>query len=89
MQIEKRPVGVSSMDRLDASTLSGENSAAEWRSGLDPAERNCSGVHLTVGRMRGAFRLVFVFPRRGNPISGTSNKGSEREKFLQQSRDSE
>ena len=35
--------------------------------------------------MRGAHRLVFVLRVGGNLISGILNKGSKREKYLQQS----
>ena len=45
-------------------------------------------VHLPVGQMRGACRLVFMFSSEKNPIKGTLNEGSERGKLLQQSGDS-
>ena len=72
-------MGAQLINRLDASTLSGRNSRSEWRFALDPTERNCLGVRLPIGWMRGACRLVFVFLSRENPISRTSNRGSKRE----------
>ena len=66
----------------------GEIPAAEWRSDMDPTEGNYLGSSAP-GSDEGARRLVFVFSSGKNPISGTSNRDSEREKSLQQSRDSE
>jgi len=81
-------MGVQPINKLDASTLSQENPSDGVTIWLGPDRGKLSGGSFARGSDEGVCRLVFVFSSGRNSISGTSNGGSEREKSLQQSRDS-
>jgi len=71
--------GVQTIDKLDTSAPSGKNLSSGVAIQHGPDRGKQPGVHPSVGQMRRACKLVFVFPSREDLISETSNGNSERE----------
>ena len=80
---------ISPIDSLNASTSNGRNFNSRVAIQYGSGRRKLLELHPLVGQRRGAHRIEFVFPSDKNLISGTSNRGSKKEKPMQQSRESE